>query len=127
MSHERESDILDDDLWNATYPLAVFYVKYLAPLVLLLFSYAFLKYLSMGFWGGLKDIVPLFVVVIYSFFHWRAFNDLKNRRPYDAGTAQSIRPGDSLISARWAIVTAMFVHFGVVLGLSLYYFAKMKA
>lgn len=126
MSRDHESEFLDDDLWNASYPVAVFYVRYIAPFVLLFFFVSFSNFLFLGLMTSAKEIVPLLCVVIYSLFHWRAFNDLKNRRPYDAGTAKSIRPGDSVISARWAIATAIFDHFSIVLGLTLYYIVNMK-
>lgn len=121
----QKIDLLDDDLWSNVFPLLDFYVKFIAPLLLLIFLYFFVIAYRLNLLLKNYDFGPLFFVFLYTFFHWCRYGDLKNKKPYDAGVAQAVRPGDTVGEAKLAILLAIFAHSVTVLGFTGFYAARV--
>lgn len=121
----QHTDLLDDDLWNSVFPVIHFYVKFIAPVFLLMFLYFFVIAYKSNLLLKNYDFGPLLFVFLYTIFHWCRYRDLKNKKSYDAGVAQAVRPGDTVGEAKVAIILAIYAHSVTVLGFTGFYAARV--
>ena len=118
---KNNCELLSDELWSATYPMLKFYVRFIAPLFLACFGYFAFKVWKADLLNNIYNCMPLLCVVLYTYFHWRSFCDLKNKRQYDVGVSQAVKVGDSIDKARFSILLAIFAHLMVVVGFTGFY------
>jgi hypothetical protein len=111
---------LSDELWQATYPIARIYAKFVAPLILLLCIISMiLKEIREDY--SLRSLVPLLLIGCFSLFYWTELRRLGRKDSASIGGGVGINPGDSLAWGRLVVFMAIFLHAGLALAFVLGY------
>lgn len=114
-----EKNELPEELWGACFPIANFYVRCIAPIILTCFIYAIAR---LGFIRdySVNDAVAAFTVIGLTWFYGDCFVALKNKKPVAiGGGGLSIKAHDTASWARFIVCIAIFAHAALSIGLTL--------
>ena len=107
----NDQERLAEDLWQAVFPIARAYVRWVAPCVLVWHLYSL-------FWASLHKAptwsgYPLgaLAIVVLTWHYWSCYSDLRSRKPVRIGGGIGIQSGDSIARGTLVVVLAIFVHF----------------